>query len=60
MSIGETLDRAHKAMGRAGLLVVTMIVRRRMRREYVVEAVEQLKFATQLLEALVADKQETD
>lgn len=53
MDIEGHLDRAHKAMGRAGFLVVTMIVKRRLWRSNLVEAVEQLKYARNELEGLL-------
>jgi hypothetical protein len=50
----ETLSEAHKALGRAGYLLLLMLVKRRMRREYLVEAVEKVKFTTACLEQLLA------
>jgi hypothetical protein len=56
--IENTLKDADKAMGRAGFLVVTMITKRKLRREWLVEAVEKLEQATTHLKALLAAKKE--
>jgi len=50
--IEETLEEAHRHMGRAGFLVVTMIVKRRLWRSNVEEAVKHLEAAVNLLRRL--------
>lgn len=53
--IEKRLDIIHKAICRAGFLIVTQIVKRKLTRAYLVEAVEQVKFATVEIERLIAD-----
>jgi hypothetical protein len=56
----QELDAAHKAVCRAGRLLVVMLVKRKLVKRDVVEAVELLKFATNRLEALVGPRKGGD
>lgn len=50
--IEETLEKTHRHVCRAGFLVVTMIVKRRLWRSNVKEAVKHLEAAVNLLRRL--------
>jgi hypothetical protein len=53
--IEERLKIIHKAIARAGFLMVHQIVMRKLTRSCLIEALEKIKFATKELEHLIAN-----